>query len=320
MTAERVYRTSHSIDISAPAGIVYGLLTDAVHWPLFLEPDVHVERLERDGTDERLRMWAFTGDSLRSWICLRVLDPLTRRVEFHHSPPQPPVKAMRGTWAVEELPGHLSRLTVLHDFTVHGGLTHEAQQVEQAVASTSRAELAGLKKAAERWRRLDDVVLCFEETVRVDAPADAVHAFLHRAGHWARLLPHVSRVRLEEPVSGIQTLTVDTLAQTGATQTTESVRICFPHAGRIVYKQTVTPPLLEAHTGEWSVRSDAAGTIATAQHSVVLCEEAVPRVLGPCADLAQARRHVRETLGRASAATLEAARRHTETGWNARQG
>lgn len=319
MTPERVYRTSHSIDINAPAGIVYGLITDAVRWPLFLGPDVHVERLETDGTDERLRMWAFTGGSLRSWICLRMLDLVTRRVEFRHSPPQPPVRTLHGTWAVEELPGHISRLTVLHDFTLHGDLAREAHQVEQALGSTSRAELAGLKRAAERWRRLDDVVLCFEETVRVDAPADAVHTFLHRAGDWPRLLPHVSRVRLDEQISGIQLLTVDTLTETGTTQTTESVRICFPHAGRIVHKQTVTPPLLEAHTGEWSVRSDAAGTIATAQHSVVLCEEAVPRVLGPCADLAQARRHVRETLGRTSAATLEAARRHTETAWGTRQ-
>jgi aromatase len=51
---------------------------------------------------------------------------------------------------------------------------------------------------------------------------------------------------------------------------------------------------------------------AVAQHSVVLREEAVERVLGDGADLAQARRHVREALGRNSTATLHLARQYAE--------
>ncbi|MFF3487423.1 aromatase/cyclase [Streptomyces sp. NPDC002701] len=313
MTGERVHRTSHSTEVDAPAGIVYGLISDAVRWPLFFPPNLHVERLETDGTNERLRMWATANGQVRSWISRRVQDPGTRRVEFSQAHPQAPVDMMRGTWAVAELPGGTTLLTLLHDFTVHGDRAQDVAWVERAVDTNSRAELASLRGLAERWTRLDDLVLSFEDSVHVDAPAELVHDFLHRAGDWPRLIPHVSRLDLTEDTPGVQVMAMDTLTADGAVHTTESVRICFPHAGRIVYKQTTTPALMEAHTGEWSVVSGENGTTAVAQHSVVLREDAVERVLGPGADLTQARRYVREALGRNSTATLELARRHAES-------
>ncbi|MFH9177344.1 aromatase/cyclase [Streptomyces albogriseolus] len=313
MTGERVHRTSHSTEVDAPAGIVYGLIADAVRWPLFFPPNVHVEKLETDGTNERLRMWATANGQVRSWISRRVQDPATRRVEFRQSHPQAPVKTMHGTWAVEELPGGTTLLTLLHDFTVHGDRPQDVDWVQRAVDTNSRAELAGLRQLAERWRHFDELVLSFEDSVRVDAPAELVYDFLYRAGDWPRLIPHVSRLELTEDAPGVQVMAMDTLTADGAAHTTESVRICFPHAGRIVYKQTATPALMEAHTGEWSVVSDGSGTTAVSQHSVVLREDAVERVLGPGADLAQARRYVREALGRNSTATLELAREHAES-------
>ncbi|CAL9640200.1 hypothetical protein SUDANB32_06311 [Streptomyces sp. enrichment culture] len=313
MTGERVHRTSHSTEVAAPAGIVYGLIADAERWPLFFPPNVHVERLETDGTNERLRMWATANGQVRSWISQRVQDPATRRVEFCQSHPQAPVRTMRGTWAVEELPGNTTQLTLLHDFTVHGDRPQDTAWVERAVDTNSRAELAGLKQLAERWTRLDELVLSFQDIVRVDAPAEPVYDFLYRAADWPRLIPHVARLDLTEDQPGVQVMTMDTLTADGAAHTTRSVRICFPHAGRIVYKQTATPALMEAHTGEWSVVFDGSGTTAVAQHTVVLREDAVERVLGPGADLAQARRHVREALGRNSTATLELARRHAQS-------
>lgn len=313
VTGERVHRTSHSTEVDAPAGIVYGLIADAVRWPLFFPPNVHVERLETDGTNERLRMWATANGQVRSWISQRVQDPATRRVEFRQSHPQAPVRTMNGTWAIEELAGGTTLLTLLHDFTVHGDRPGDAEWVERAVDTNSRAELAGLKRLAERWRRLDSLVLSFEDSIRVAAPAEPVYDFLYRVGDWPRLIPHVSRLELTEDAPGVQVMAMDTLTADGASHTTESVRICFPHAGRIVYKQTATPALMEAHTGEWSVVSDGSGTTAVAQHSVVLREDAVERVLGPGADLEQARRYVREALGRNSTATLELAREYAES-------
>ncbi|MEU0580166.1 aromatase/cyclase [Streptomyces griseoincarnatus] len=306
-------RTSHSTEVAAPAGVVYGLISDAVRWPLFFPPNVHVERLEFDGTHERLRMWATAGGEVRSWISRRLQDPQARRIEFRQSHPQAPVESMLGIWQIEELPGGTSRLTLLHDFTVYGDRAEDVAWVEQAVDTNSRAELAGLKGLAERWRRLDELVLSFEDTVHIDASEEAVYGFLYRVGDWPRLIPHVARLDLTEDTPGVQVMRMDTMTADGASHTTESVRVCFPHAGRIVYKQTVTPALMEAHTGEWSVVSDETGVTAVAQHSVVLREDAVERVLGPGADLAQARRHVREALGRNSTATLELARRHAES-------
>lgn len=312
MTGERVHRTSHSVEVDAPAGAVFGLISDATRWPLFFPENVHVERLEFDGTNERLRMWATAGGRLRSWISQRVHDPGTRCVEFRQTHTQLPVTMMRGTWITEERADGTSLLTLLHDFAVHGDAAGDVAWVEQVLDLNSRAELASLRSLAERWTRFDDLVLSFEDTVRINAPAERVYDFLYRAGDWPDLIPHVARLELTEDTPGVQVIAMDTLTADGAGHTTESVRICFPHAGRIVYKQTTTPALMEAHTGEWNVVSDENGLAVVAQHSVVLREDAVEQVLGAGADLARARRHVREALGRNSTATLHTARRYAE--------
>ncbi|MFF3847877.1 aromatase/cyclase [Streptomyces sp. NPDC002328] len=313
VTEERVHRTAYSVEVAAPAAVVYGLVSEAVQWPLFFPSNVHVERLEFDGTNERLRMWATAGGRIRSWISTRVQDPQTRRVEFRQQHVQPPVRTMDGTWAVEELPGEACLLTLRHAFTVHGDRAEDVAWVERALAVNSRAQLDSLRSLAQRWARFDSLVLTFEDSLRIDAPAEPVYEFLHRAADWPGVLPHVSRLELTEDTPGVQVMTMDTRTQDGAVHTTESVRVCFPHAGRIVYKQTATPELIEAHSGEWNVVSDAHGVTAVAQHSVVLREDAVRRVLGPDAGLAHARRHVRQTLRRDTTALLHRARTHAES-------
>ncbi|MEU1660135.1 MULTISPECIES: aromatase/cyclase [Streptomyces] len=313
MRDERVHRTVHSVEVDAGAGVVYGLIADVVRWPLYFPPNVYVERLEFDGTHERLRMWATANGEIRSWISQRVQDPRARRIEFHQTRPQEPVRTMRGTWIVEERPGGTSRLTLLHEFTVAGDRPEDAAWVERACDTNSRSELDSLKRLAERWTRLDDLVLSFEDSVRVKGPAELVYDFLYRAADWPELIPHVSRLDLTEVSPGVQVMSMDTVTADGSAHTTESVRICFPHAGRIVYKQTATPGLLEAHTGEWSVLPDETGVTVVAQHSVVLREDAVERLLGPGTDLAAARRQVRRALGHNSLATLGLAKRHAES-------
>ncbi|MFF0217222.1 aromatase/cyclase [Streptomyces vinaceus] len=315
MAAERVHRTVHETEVAAPAGVVYGLIADPVQWPLYFPPNVYVERLEFDGVHERLRMWATANGRVKSWTSRRVLDAAARRIEFRQEVAAAPLSAMTGTWIVEPLGAERSRLVLLHDFSVAGDRAEDVEWVERATDTNSRAELGNLARLGERWGRLDDLVMSFEDTVRVDAPPELVYAFLERAERWPELLPHVARLELTEPeeLPGVQVMAMDTLTADGSAHTTESVRVCFPAAGRIVYKQTRTPALMSAHTGAWTVTGGAYGSTVTSRHGVVLREEAVAGVLGASADLAAARRYVREALGRNSTATMTYAKQYAES-------
>ncbi|GAA2637824.1 aromatase/cyclase [Streptomyces vastus] len=312
MSADHVHRTTHEIAVAAPEDVVYGIVSDATKWPLYFPPNVHVEQLEFDGARERLRMWAMANGRTKSWTSRRVLDHERRRVEFRQEQSAAPVRSMGGTWIVEPLGTDRSRLTLLHDFTVEGNVASDVEWVERATDTNSRAELASLKELAERWARLDDLTLSFEDSVRVAGPAESVYEFLYRVRDWPELVPHVSRLDVVEDEPGVQAMSMDTRTADGLTHTTESVRVCFPHAGRIVYKQTVTPALMSAHTGEWQVVPDMSGVTVISHHSVVLREENIRRVLGENAGVAEARRYVREALGRNSGATLDLAKQHAE--------
>ncbi|MET9412414.1 aromatase/cyclase [Streptomyces sp. NPDC002935] len=313
MSAERVHRTTHQVSVAAPAGVVYGLIADALRWPLFFTPTVHVEQLEFDGGRERLRMWATANGRVTSWTSRRTLDPQHRRVAFRQELPAAPLRSMAGTWTVDALTPDRCRLTLLHDFTVDGDRLDEVAWVRRATDTNSRAQLDDLRHLAERWGRLDDLVLSFEDTVRVHGPAELVYDLLYRIGDWPELFEHVTRLDHTEDEPGVQIMSMDTRTPDGPSHTTRSVRICFPHAGRIVYKQTATAPLLAAHTGEWSVVPDERGVTVLAQHSVVLREENITTVLGEHADVHQARRHVRQVLGRTSTTILGLARRHAHS-------
>ncbi|MGP4001291.1 aromatase/cyclase [Streptomyces sp. 8N706] len=312
MSAERVHRTTHTIAIAAPADVVYGLICDAVKWPLYFQPNVHVEQLEFDGEQERLRMWAVANGRTKSWTSRRTLDSERRRVEFRQELSAAPLASMGGTWIVEPLGAEKTKLTLLHDFTVVGDSAADVAWVERATDTNSRTELANLQRLAERWTRLDDLVFFFEDSVRVNGSAESVYDFLYRVQDWPKLIPHVSRLEVTEDEPGVQSMSMDTRTADGSSHTTESVRICFPHAGRIVYKQTVTPALMTAHTGEWSVVADETGVTVTSYHGVVLREENIERVLGDSAGVAEARQYVREALGRNSTATLNLAKKYAE--------
>ncbi|MEV7559736.1 aromatase/cyclase [Streptomyces sp. NPDC048331] len=313
MSAEHVHRTTHEVTVAAPAGVVYGLIADAAKWPLYFPPNVHVEQLESDGSRERLRMWATANGQIKSWTSRRTLDVAQRRIEFRQEVPASPLESMGGTWIVEARGGASCRLVLLHDFTVAGDDADDVAWVERATDTNSHAELGNIKRLAEGWERLDDLVMSFEDSVRVEGPAERVYSFLHHVQEWPTLVPHVSRLDVTEPEPGVQVMSMDTLTADGNSHTTESVRVCFPDARRIVYKQTATPLLMSAHTGEWSLVEDETGVTVTSQHSVVLREENITRVLGPRAGVAECRRYVREALGRNSTATLNLAKAHAES-------
>ncbi|MHC5264229.1 aromatase/cyclase [Streptomyces sp. UC4497] len=313
MSAERVHRTTHEATVDAPAGVVYGLVGDVSNWPLFFPPSVHVEQLEFDGSHERLRMWVRAGGEITSWTSRRVLDPALRRIDFRHELPASPAQSMGGTWAVEALAPDRSRLTLTHDFTVAGDDPRQVAWLEEATDTNSRVQLDQVKRLAGQWGRLDSLVLAFEDSVRVNGPAELVYDFLYRIDDWPERIPQVSRLVHAEHAPGIQVMTMDTRTDDGGGYTTESVRICFPHAGRIVYKQTSTPPLMAAHTGEWTVVPDERGVTVTSHHQVLVNEEAITRELGPGADLTTARQHLRRTLGAAGLDTLRLAKSYAQS-------
>ncbi|MFI6340954.1 aromatase/cyclase [Streptomyces sp. NPDC050535] len=304
MSGERAVRAAQTVQVAAPAGVVYAALADAVKWPLFFTPSVHVERLEFDGERERLRMWSLVEGQLMSWTSWRHLDPVEHRIEFRQELPAPAAQSMRGGLTIHSRGPHRSEVEL------HSSPATTAGALHGDVAWAQRA--AGLKAFAERWTRLDDLVLSFEDSVRVNGPAELVYDFLYRAGDWPELVPHITRVHLTEDLPGIQRMTMETLTEYGA-HTTDSVRICFPHAGRIIYKQSPASPLLAAHTGEWSVTPDETGVTVTSRQNVLLREENTTALLGGGTGLAQARRQVREALGRNCLALLAPAKQHAES-------
>ncbi|MEU8779695.1 aromatase/cyclase [Streptomyces sp. NPDC048606] len=310
MSVERVHRMSFAVDAAAPAGVLYGLVADTTQWPLLVPATVHVERMDFDGTQDRYFMWAGADGNVRQSVWRRTLDPERLRVDFHQEVPTAPVTSTAGSWSVQALAPGWSRLTLEQYVTVAGNRAADVERTRAATEADSRATLTRIRELAERWGRLDALTLSFEDTLRIEGPPEPAYAFLYEVGAWPGRVPHVARVDVVEDRPGVQVVSTDTLTPDGSVHTTDAVRVCFPAAGRIVHKQTRPSALLAAHTGEWSVLPDADGVTVVSRHDVLLDEAMVERSFGPDADLSEARRYVREALGRESEATLRLTRDH----------
>lgn len=303
--------TEHEITVRAPASELYRLIAGVENWPRLFPPTVHVEVLERRAAEERLQIWATANGEPKTWTSRRVLDPERRRVEFRQEKSQPPVGAMGGAWVIEPLSAAESRVRLLHDYRSVDAAPANLAWIDRAVERNSHAELAALKASAELAAHSADLLLSFDDSLRVDGPAREVFSFINEAQLWPERLPHVSRVRLREDTAGLQLLAMDTRTKDGAVHTTESVRVVFPHH-KIVYKQVQVPALLTLHTGQWLLAEDAAGVTVTSQHTVQLNEANIASVLGERATIADARSFIREALGGNSLATLGHAKRYAE--------
>ncbi|WP_240434819.1 SRPBCC family protein [Streptomyces sp. YIM 130001] len=298
--------------VDAPAGVVYALIADADKWPLYFSTMIHVEQLEFDGERERLRMWSQLGGQLKSWIAYRHLDPLARRVQFWQELPAPPIRSLGGTLNVYPDGPRNSTLNVYYDYSVVDDQPESAEWARLATERHTRTQLGDIKDFAELWYRLDDLMLTFEDSVRINGPAELAYDLLYRAGDWPEHVPHIARTDLTEDTPGIQELTSQILCP-GGPYTTEAVRICFPHAGRIVHKHTTPGPLLSARAGEWSVVPDETGVTVTSHQRVLLDEEHARHARHEHGSLAALRRQVRDDLGGESRTLLDLARRHAET-------
>ncbi|MFI9157287.1 aromatase/cyclase [Kitasatospora aureofaciens] len=305
-----IQHTTHSIDVDAPAEVVYTVIADALAWPRRFAPTLHVEREELGPGAERLRIWARANGEVKHWTSRRDLDADQRRIRFRQEASSAPVASMAGEWQVAERPGGTT-LTLTHEFSALDDDPQGLRWISEATDRNSRSELAGIKDLAERWNRLAEFEFEFEDSVLVDAAPEAVYDFLRDAAAWPARLPHVARLDLREEAGGIQHMSMDTRTADGSEHTTESIRICFPESG-IAYKQLRTPSMMAAHTGRWTVEPTDRGVRVTSWHAVVLNPEAVPTVLGPDATAATARRFIREAAGGNSRATLGLAKRFAE--------
>ncbi|MBP0452329.1 aromatase/cyclase [Kitasatospora sp. RG8] len=302
----------HEITVQADAADVYRLLAEVENWPRLFPPSVYVDYLERDGNEERIRIWATANGEAKNWSSRRTLDPDALRIRFWQEVPAPPVAEMTGTWIIEPLGERETRVRLLHSYRAIDDDPEGLSWIDAAVDRNSRAELPGLKANLELSAHDAELSLSFEDSVRVEGAAQDLFDFVNEAQLWTERLPHVDKVELIEDTPGLQTLRMDTLTKDGSTHTTESVRVCFPHR-KIAYKQTTLPALLALHTGYWTFEEGPDGvTTATSQHTVVLDAANIGKVLGPEAGVPEARRFIREALGNNSRATLNHAKEYAE--------
>ncbi|GGQ57856.1 aromatase/cyclase [Streptomyces flaveolus] len=307
-----VREVEHDITVRAAAADVYRLLAEVENWPRLFPPSVYVDYLERDGDEERIRIWATANGEAKNWTSRRVLDPEALRIRFWQEVSAPPVAEMTGTWIIEPVAAEETRVRLLHTYRAIDDDPESLAWIDAAVDRNSRAELPALKGNLELTAQAGELTLSFEDSVRVAGSAKDVFDFLNEADRWTERLPHVASVEFTEDTPGLQTLRMDTRTKDGSTHTTESVRVSFPHH-RIAYKQTTLPALLTLHTGYWQLDEGPDGvTTATSQHTVVLNPDAITQVLGDGAGVPEARAFIREALGGNSRATLGHAKRYAE--------
>ncbi|MFE2827541.1 SRPBCC family protein [Streptomyces sp. NPDC059271] len=278
MSGERVRRLRHSAEVAAPAEVVYALLADAVRRPLYSAGVVHVERMDAEGDRERLRVWEHAGGRVRCSLWARVAHPGELRIEFWRLSGEAPIASMAGQWSVSEAAGgHRCVVSVVHEFTVAAG-SHgvEAARAALAAGDNARSALRSVRRIAEGRGGSRQRVLRFQESLRIEGPGEVVYDFLYRAGDWAGRVPQVRHVELSEVSPGIQCVDYRLRLPDHTVRATRSLRLCFPHAGRIVYKTTMPWAPVAAHTGEWSVLPDEHGVRVVAEHTVLLDEHAPP--------------------------------------------
>ncbi|MBV9821694.1 MAG: aromatase/cyclase [Actinobacteria bacterium] len=308
-------QVEHTVEISAPPRAVYDLVADVTRWPQIFSPTVHIEILDSGPGHELLRLWATANGEVRDWVSRRELDPGALRVDFRQEVPSPPVKAMGGSWLITAAGTGRTRVRLLHDYRAEDEAS--LPWISAAVDRNSRTELHALKSAAELSTA--GIQFSFEDSVLIDGSPEVAYDFLARAELWPTRLDHVASLDLTEDSGGVQRMVMETVTPDASVHTTESIRICFPHE-RIVYKQTLTPPILSAHTGQWRIAAQDGATLVTSQHSVRLRPDKVTDILGAGTTLDDAADRVRNALSANSRLTLRAAKEFSEKAAAGREG
>jgi aromatase len=303
--------TDHHIAVEAPVDAVFEVVADVRRWPQFFGPTVHADYVTANDHEEEIHLWATANGEVRDWISRRRLDRRAGRIRFEQTTPAEPLLSMGGEWIITPDGSGGSLVRLLHDFQVAGDDADAIGWVHQAVDRNSTEELRAVGEIARTWSGLGELMFSFEDRLPIRATAASVYDFLWSAGEWPVRIPHVERLELAEPAAGVQLMEMVTRTGGGATHSTTSVRLGFPH-DRILYKQTITPALMRAHTGSWLISPAPDGVVATAEHTVILEPGNIAAVLGAEATPADARRFVETALRTNSSTTLRLAREFTE--------
>lgn len=168
MSSQTVRSTRHTVSVAAPASVVYGMLADASRRPVFLPSCVHVERMEFDGAVERPWVWDAADDRVRSTRVRRVLQPHTRSIDFEEFAGDEtswPGAVAAGTWSVESEGDKRSSPTLRYE-----ELSPSRTAAPGALEADARLRLERIRQMAEQWDRLDELLLSFEDSTRVDGP------------------------------------------------------------------------------------------------------------------------------------------------------
>lgn len=310
MTSPRA--VEHGIVVDASPDDVYAKLADVEYWPQLFPPSVYVRRLEHDGSEERIQIWATANGEPKTWTSRRILDPVRLSIEFRQERSAPPVAEMSGTWLVEPEPDGTTRLRLLHEYRAVDDDPAGLQWIDDAVDRNSTSELASLKAALERATAAPELTRTFYDEVIVNGDVEDVYDFLNQADRWHERLPHVAEVACTESTPGVQVLRMTTVTKDGSSHVTESVRVCFPYQ-LIVYKQTTLPALMSLHTGQWTLQKNRDDTVTVRSwHTVTIAEERIADVLGQDAGVDEAGEFLRHALGANSRATLGHAKEYAE--------
>lgn len=307
-----MHRTEHTITVAARPEHAYDVIADVAAWPHLFPPTVHAEEVSRDGDEQVIRIWAFANGEVRSWTSRRWLDRAGMRIRFRQEVSSPPVASMGGEWIMRAA-GDRTEVVLTHEFEAVDDDPAQVEWITKAIDRNSGQELESLRRTAERLAENDKLVVSFADTVVIAGELPEVYDFIYRCQDWPDRLPHVSRLDVAEDEPGVQVMEMDTRSPDGDVHTTKSVRVCFAD-DRIVYKQTMTPKIMTAHTGEWQFTRCPEGVLATSRHTVLIAPDAVTDVLGPQGTVDDARTAIRDALGTNSLTTLRRAKAYVENG------
>lgn len=248
--------------VRAPAARVRDLVADVRWWPLLFENIVHVEVLERSDGADRLRLWAVDVDAafgaaataddtatapgvLRSWTARRTFGRTgTLAIAFRQEAPQPPLLSMGGSWDFRALPGTDGcEVTLTHEAAADGG-TDRHPWIAPMVESVTKAQLAGLSRAAVPSRSpVSEVSGSAEVPAGATGPLDVL----------------ANLTALPAPAGTLRVpLASDAFLAVEAGRRGPRLTVCLGlPGGRVVTKRLRPPAVLLALTDEWTV--DAGG-------------------------------------------------------------
>lgn len=311
VTKSETHAAEYSITAAAPAEVAFGVMLDIERWPQLFSSIVHAEYARRGDAGELVKIWGLQGDNaVRHWTSRRVIDREGLRISFTNEPAIPPMSEAGGEWTFSPRPDGTTTITIRHEFSLVPDSKVPASRIIQEFEKHSKVQLAQLKDAAERAEELEDLIVDFEDPLFVAGSAEDAWKMLYEADKWPERLAHVASLTMTEDVPNIQFFDMDTTTSDGRPHTTRSVRVCLPYY-KIVYKQILTPPLLEVHTGHWAFTPTREGLLVGARHTVTIRKDKL-HLLGEGTTVEDARRYLRRVLSGNSMTNLRLAKTYAE--------